>query len=55
MSTHTFTYISTMHTQGAIRREAAHCTAKSLVTTNPILLKEHQRLSAIRALLFLCK
>lgn len=41
--------------QSGIRREAGHCIAKTLVTTNPILLKEHQRLSAIRSLLYLCK
>lgn len=37
------------------RREAAHAVAKSLVTTNPHVLSEHQRLGAIRPLLYLCK
>jgi hypothetical protein len=36
------------------RRQAAHCVAKILVTTNPMLLTEHQRMGAIRALLLLC-
>ena len=37
------------------RREAAHAVAKSLVTTNPHVLSEHQRLGAMRPLLYLCK
>lgn len=37
------------------RMEAAHAIAKSLVTTNPHIINEHQRLGAIRPLLFLCK
>lgn len=39
----------------ATKREAAHAVAKSLVTTNPHVLSEHQRLGAMRPLLYLCK
>jgi hypothetical protein len=37
------------------RLEAAHAVAKTLVTTNPHLLSEHQRLGAVQPLLMLCK
>jgi len=37
------------------RREAAHAVAKTLVTTNPNLLSEHQRLGAVQPLLYLCR
>lgn len=37
------------------RKEAAHAVAKTLVTTNPNLLTEHQRLGTIKPLLILCK
>lgn len=39
----------------AVRREAAHAMAKSLVTTNPMMLSEHLRLSALKPLIFLCR
>lgn len=39
----------------AVRREAAHAMAKSLVTTNPMMLSEHLRLSAFKPLIYLCK
>ena len=37
------------------RREAAHAAAKILVTTNPTLLSEPLRLSAVGPLLLLCR
>ncbi|CAM9233984.1 unnamed protein product, partial [Ectocarpus fasciculatus] len=39
----------------AVRREAGHAMAKSLVTTNPMMLSEHLRLSAVKPLIYLCK
>jgi len=39
----------------AARLEAAHAVAKTLVTTNPHLLTEHQRLGAVKPLLMLCR
>jgi hypothetical protein len=41
--------------QKTTRLEAAHAVAKTLVTTNPNLLSEHQRLGCIKPLLLLCK
>ena len=38
-----------------VRRQAAHAMAKSLVTTNPMMLSEHLRLSAMKPLIFLCR
>ena len=38
-----------------IRREAAHAVAKTLITINPILVKDHQRIASIHSLLYLCK
>jgi len=38
-----------------VRREAAHAVAKTLVTTNPISLKDNQRISSIHSLVVLCK
>lgn len=37
------------------RLECAHVVAKTLVTTNPNLLTEHQRLGAIKPLVMLCR
>jgi len=37
------------------RREAAHAISKILVTTNPIMLSEHLRMSSIRSLVHLCR
>jgi len=39
----------------ASRREAAHAVAKTLITINPNLLSEHQRLGAVQPLLYLCR
>lgn len=39
----------------AIRLEAGHAIAKTLVTTNPTILSEHVRLGTIRPLLFVAK
>lgn len=41
--------------QKSIRLEAAHAVSKMLVTTNPNLLSEHQRLGSIKPLIALCK
>lgn len=41
--------------QKTTRMEAAHCVAKILVTTNPNLLSEHQRLGSVKPLVMLCK
>lgn len=41
--------------QRAVQVEAAHAVAKTLITTNPNLLSEHQRLGAIKPLVMLCK
>lgn len=48
--------LAVSHTESAaLRREAAHAVAKALVTTNPHVMSEHQRLGAMRPLLYLCK
>ena len=41
--------------QKAVRLEAAHAVAKMLITTNPNLLSEHQRLGSIKPLIAICK
>ena len=47
--------ISDPEVKKTTRLEAAHAVAKTLVTTNPHLLSEHQRLGAIKPLLMLCR
>jgi hypothetical protein len=42
-------------TPKAIRLECGHAIAKTLVTTNPMLLSEHARLGAIAALVYVCR
>ena len=38
-----------------MRMEAAHAVSKILITTNPNILSEHQRLGCIKPLVMLCK
>jgi len=38
-----------------LRLESAHAIAKTLVTTNPVLLPEHVRMQAMGPLIFLCR
>ena len=38
-----------------VKLELSHCIAKTLITTNPLLLTEHLRLSCISSLIFLCR